>query len=245
MAPFDHLLPLQERSGGCTVLTLQKKWQTFNYCLFIYFLHKKKWSTQTRKKQKTLCGDVTVAKGRGQVGSHVQGTIYLLNIETGERWSENDWLHGSTMSTTWSIQPSVSEGVGYSVLSGVARFRSLRSFWSIIDRVLLKVKQEVRHEQNEVWNLRNQIKEQLEQMLQQWTSTSAVFMNSHTPEGWTGDSSHRDSLKLDTEEVKHFSADLCRSFNFCVGNSHVWADSSLKCGHSATVWMLTVGAISS
>lgn len=150
MAPFDHLLPLQERSGGCTVLTLQKKWQTFNYCLFIYFLHKKKWSTQTRKKQKTLCGDVTVAKGQGQVGSHVQGTIYLLNIETGERWSENDWLHRSTMSTTWSIQPSVSEGVGYSVLGGVARFRSLRSFWSIIDRVLLKVKQEVRHEQNEV-----------------------------------------------------------------------------------------------
>lgn len=201
--------------------------------------------TDTHVK-KTLCGDVTVAKGRGQVGSHVQGTIYLLNIETGERWLENGWLHGSTTSTTWSILPSVSEGVGYSVLGGMARFRSLRSFWSIINRVSLKVQQEVRHEQNEVCKTQKPDKGTVE------TDAAAVNFHLH----FLHEQSHTWRLdrwllpqRLTQTGHRRSKTFLSWSVSFiwflCRKQPHVWADSSLKCGDSATVWMLTAGAVSS
>lgn len=186
-----------------------------------------------------------MAKGRGQVRSHVQGTIYLLNIETGERWSENSWLHGSTTSTTWSILPTVSEGVGYSVLGGVARFRSLRSFWSIINRVPLKVQQEVRHEQNEV------CKTQKPDKGTAGTDAAAVNFHLHC----LHEQSH--TWRLDrwllpqrlTQTGRRSKTFLTWSVSFiwflCRKQPHVWADSSLKCGDRATVWMLTVGAVSS
>lgn len=56
----------------------------FSLLFISFFTQEEMIHTDTHVK-KTLCGDVTVGKGRGQVGSHVQGTIYLLNIETGGR----------------------------------------------------------------------------------------------------------------------------------------------------------------
>lgn len=38
-----------------------------------------------KKLSGDVTGDVTVTERRGQVGGYFQGTIYYMNIETGER----------------------------------------------------------------------------------------------------------------------------------------------------------------
>lgn len=46
--------------------------------------------------EKKLSGDVTVTERRGQVGGYFQGTIYYMNIETGER---SEVIRGQLTST--------------------------------------------------------------------------------------------------------------------------------------------------